>query len=108
MQKNKSLLEALFKATTIKEKKSILTDCSLEQVDLIFYILFSITQGEIPIKKNNYEILKKSKKLSFLYRLFENKSKFEKNLTLSLKEKRLILLKLARVYHCLLYPIFHR
>ena len=108
MKQHKSTLKILFKAKTNQQKKNILLNLSLIEVNVIFHILFYITQGVIPIKKHNYQILEKSKKLALLYRFFENDLILEKNLALPLKEKIGLLLKFVPVYETLFHPIFKR
>lgn len=104
---NKSFLKAIYEAESIKQKKSLLLNSSIDEVNILLHILFSITQGNIPIKRENFELLKKSKKLIFLHKQFENNAKFNKIMSATLKEKISLLMKFISVYSTLLFPLFH-
>lgn len=106
MLQNKPFLRALFESQQAKNTKKLLLESSEEQANLLIRILFFITQGEIPIKKQNFEILEESKKLLLLHKHFQTELKLNKLLTSTLQKKIIILFKFVSVFHNLLYPLF--
>lgn len=106
MVQKKEFLKNLFLTKSTKALKSILLSAHLEDLDLLLNILFFITQGDIPIKKVNFQILQKTKKISILHKYFQSEKHFKKILISPLKEKTMILIKFLPVMSNLLYPLF--
>lgn len=106
MLHNKSFLKALFESKSVKAEKSVLIKSTIDEINVLLHVLFSITQGEIPIKKRDFQILKKSKRISILHNTFENKLKFDNIMSLNLKEKMKLLYKFTSIYSTLLCPLF--
>ncbi len=105
---NKHFLKAIFESQSNKTTKTLLLNSNKEEIDTLLQILFSITQGDIPIKRKNFEILKKSNRLFYLHNQFENIIKFNKILSLDLKTKMGLLFKLKSIFSILLHPLFHK
>lgn len=107
MIENKAFLKKIFLTKNLKTLKSLILSSSVNEIDLLLNILFCITDGRIPIKKVNFEILKKKKKIIILHKNFQSPEKFRKLLSSQLKEKITILIKFLPVYSNLLYSLFY-
>lgn len=105
---NKLFLKTLHECKSEKVTKTHLLKSTSDEANVLLHILFSITQGDIPIKKKDYVALENSKKLLVLNSLFENTVKFNKIIKSSLKEKMSLLLKFKSVYGILLNPLFKK
>lgn len=106
MIQNRTFLKTLFESQSAKKSNAILINASIEEVNILLQILYSITQGDIPIKRKNYELLKKSKKLVYLHRQFESISKLNDIISKDLKAKLIILLKCTSILSILLQSLF--
>jgi hypothetical protein len=105
MQDNKSYLKSLFEASSIEKVKQILRASSQDQANILLQVLFCLTHGRIPIKKLEFETIKKSRKHLLLHKFFHNNEEYEKLLHLSLKRKINVLFKFAVIYKNLLFTI---
>lgn len=106
MLENKTFLNALFISDSLIKAKKLLLKSSINEANVLLHVLFSITQGEIPLKKSNFEFIKKKKKLTILNSQFKSDVKFRKILKASLKNKIFILIKFSQIYPFLLYSLF--
>jgi len=104
---NKSFLKNLYKLSSLAQKKQFLLSSSEIEIDVLLQVLYAITQGEIPINKSNFKILKKSYKI-LLHTKFLNEIILTKVSASTLKQKTLLLSKFLPIYSILLFPLFNR
>jgi len=105
---NKPFLKNLYELSSMQQKKHFLLSSSEKECDVLLQILYAITQGEIPITKSKFEILKSSKKLHLLNNKFESEVKLAKLLASALKQKTFLLLKFLPIFSVLLFPLFNK
>lgn len=106
--KNRDFFHSLFQSNSNAEKRSLLLKSSVEQVDTLIKILFYIVQGEIPLKKSNFEALQKFNKLSVLHEKFNTLKKLNFMLSRDFKQKTSFLLKFTNFYKYLLHNLFFK
>jgi len=105
LHRDKQFLKELFDSDSIVKSKRILNFANDTEINTLAKYLHYISNGEIPIKKQNFDALKK-KHLSFVKRSFEKKQNLQKFLQQQRKEKNLILSKLLSALPSLLTPLF--
>jgi hypothetical protein len=91
----------------VKNRKTLQTADDSELNTLIKYLHF-LANGEIPMKKINFQAIKESKKQAFITKTVEKKSRVLLLLKSSRVAKLKFLLQLAKIYSFLLYPLFNR
>jgi len=77
------------------------------ELDTLIKVLHLICNGQIHLRKSDYQILKKSKRLNFLESYFERKDKYVKLLHSSREDKIQVLRKFSALYNSLFYLLFN-
>lgn len=104
--RDKLFLKELYESNSLSKSKRILYFASDAEISTLLKYIHFVSNGEIKIKKANFEALKKHH-LVAIKRNFEKKAKFLIVLRLSRKEKMKILSKFAPVFSHLLSPLFN-
>jgi hypothetical protein len=105
--RDKGFLKELYEQSEcIKNRKKIHTADDAELNTLIKFLHF-LSNGEIPMKKNNFQTIKENKKLRLITKNVEKKSSVINLLKSSRVSKLNFLLQLSKIYPFLLYPLFN-
>ena len=105
LERDKTFLKELFESDSVAKSKRILNFANdAELITLIKYLHF-VSNGEIPIKKQNFEAVQK-KHLKNIKTNFEKKTNVQQLLQNSRKEKVSRLIKLIPSFGNLLTPLF--
>jgi len=106
--RDKGFLKQLYQEPDYtKNRKTLQTADDCELNTLIKYLHF-LSNGEIPMKKNNFQAIKESKKQAVITKTVEKKSRALVMLKGSRVTKLKFLLQLIKIYSFLLYPVFNR
>lgn len=105
LQRDKQFLKSLFESDSVIKSKRILTFASDNELTTLSKYLHFISNGEIPIKKQNFDVLSK-KHIQLIRKAFENKFTLQTFLQKQRKEKMLLFIKLLRSLPQLLTPLF--
>ncbi len=106
--RDKGFLKELYQEPEVaKIRKTLQTADDTELNTLIKYLHF-LSNGEIPVKKNNFEAIRDSKKQTLITKKVEKKSRLQDLLKSSRIIKLKFLLQLVKIYSNLLYPLFNR
>lgn len=89
------------------QNKQRLQSASKGEIKTIFYVLYHLVSGNIPIDKHAFEKVKKAKKLRKLRHFFENKKVVEDNLKKELIDQIAILQNFANIFGFLFHPLFN-
>ena len=105
LQRDKTFLKELFESDSVVKSKRILNFANdAEVITLIKYLHF-VSNGEIPIKQQNFESVQK-KHLNNIKKNFEKKSNVQQLLQNSRKAKLVVLIKIIPSFRHLLTPLF--
>lgn len=74
MINSKNFLKNLYLSNSLSSKE-IVSFAKDFEINILIKILFFIVQGEIPVKKNHYEFLVRTKKKTFLEKKLSSKAK---------------------------------
>jgi len=99
-------LYKLFKGSP-RGNANVIANASDCELDTLIKVLHLICIGSIHFRKQDFEILKKSKRLNFLKSYVHKKDSYVKLLHSSREEKIQILRKFSALYNCLLYMLFN-
>lgn len=104
--RHKLFLKNLYEgqALTNSNTLSFASDTSL---NVIIRVLHLIANGEIPMRKDDFEVLKKAKKFLFLRRKFEKNSAFIETFSLKREFKLAVLKQFCSVFPNILYFMFN-
>ena len=105
LQRDKSFLKDLFKSDSIAYSKRILTFASDAEINTLLKYLHFVANGQIHIKKENFDRLTK-RHLSIIRQKIEEKAKIQTILQAQRKEKLQFLYKLITAFTHLLTPLF--
>jgi hypothetical protein len=110
IHKNKVFLRRLYRLEGVKadrsKKNKILNSGTKGQLNMLLHLIRSVVTKDIPIKRDHFDRIKKSKILNFLHRHFAEKDSFKKLLGSAVTQQREILRKI-NVYHQLLFNMFN-
>lgn len=104
--RDKLFLRSLFEGPNSLKNRRLLLAASEGEIDTLIKFLHYLANGKIKITANNFDSLKKSRKLGYLRKTFESNESLTNLLTLDDATKRSILLKLANCFPYLLSPLF--
>lgn len=104
---NKPFLENLYKGSS-KQNSRLLDRASELQIDILIKVLFLICDGEIHLTKENYESLKRARRLNFLKKHFNSSTQFYNTLSLPTEKKLTILKNFCAVYRELFFTFFNQ
>ena len=105
--KDKSFLRELYEGQSKVSNNRILNFATDTKLDTLIKLLHFIANGEIPMKKQNFEVIQSHKKLSYIKRQVEKKSAVIKLLKAERAVKMKFLKQLSNVYSALLYCLFN-
>jgi hypothetical protein len=105
--RDKAFLRDLYEGENSVKNNRILTFASDVKLNTLIRFLHLLSNGEIKIKKDNFEILQKHKKLSLLKKTVEKKAAVARLLKSERIEKLKFLKKLSNIYSALLYCLFN-
>lgn len=99
-------LHELYLAKTVPRRRKIIQSASVSEIDILLLLLHHIVVGNIPVKRENFTTIVKSKRLgvirrfvqTFIYQTIENKS---------LEDKKTFLSSIP-CYKQLLFEIFNK
>jgi hypothetical protein len=105
--RDKGFLKAIYEGENHLMKRRILQSADDTKLNTLIKYLHFVANGEIEITANNFLVIKESKKLPFIVKMVEKKTK-TMNLLQSPREIKLkFLLKLSQIYSQLLYALFN-
>lgn len=104
--RDKEWLEELYTANSALRCRKLLLFASDSKLDTLMKYLHYLSNGDITIKKSNFDALQK-KHLNIIKRAFESKQALNHNLRQEREQKLKILHKLAPVFQLLLYSLFN-
>lgn len=105
--RDKTFLRQLFEGPNPLKNLRILRGANDTQLDTLIKFLHFLTNGEIKIKKSNFEVIEKEKKLKLIKAKVEKKKNLKNILKSDRSEKLRFLNKLSNVYGALLYTLFN-
>ena len=105
LQRDKTFLKELFESDSIVKSKQILTFATDAELNTLIKYLHFVSNGEIPIKKNNFEAVAK-KYLNVIKKNFEKKNNLQQLLQNSRKIKLILLIKVLPSFSNVLAPLF--
>jgi hypothetical protein len=106
--RDKGFLKELYQEPEVgKIRKTLQTADDTELNTLIKYLHF-LSNGEIPMKKINFQAIKESKKQALITKKVEKKSRVQDLLKSNRVTKLRFLTQLIKIYSFLLYPLFNR
>ena len=105
LQRDKQFLKELYKSDSLTKSKRILTFASDAELFTLSKYLHFISNGEIHIKKENFNELGK-RHISIIKQNFEKKASLSTFSQKDRKQKLQVLFKLASIFSSLLTPLF--
>jgi len=84
-----------------------LNNASDQELDTLIKVLHLISNGKIHLRKQDFAILKKSKRLNFLKNYVERKDSYVQLLQSNREDKIQVLRKFCALYNSLLYLLFN-
>jgi len=106
LQRDKQFLKDLFKSDSSAKCRRILNFASDGEINTLLKYLHYMSNGEIHIKKENFEQLQK-KQVALIRKKFESKKHFQEIFQQTRKQKLAILMKFTSIFSHLLTPLFH-
>ena len=107
LQRDKQFLKELYESESVSKSKRIINFASDGELNTLCKYLHFLSNGDIKIKKHNFEAV--SKKQMFLIRKsFESKKVTQNFFQTERKRKIQILLKLISAFSHLLAPLFNQ
>jgi hypothetical protein len=101
----KHFFENLFTAHTPLQVRHVLNVSSEKQLQLLVKVIHLVSAGDIPLKQNEFDKIKKSKKLNFINNHFEREKDYKKVLDYSRRELITILYKIQSVIPSIVSPL---
>jgi hypothetical protein len=105
--RDKLFLRELYEGPNPLKNIRILRGANDTQLDTLLKFLHFLANGEIKIKKENFEIIEREKKLKLIKAKVERKQNLNKLLKSDRSDKLKFLNKLSNVYGALLYTLFN-
>ena len=107
MQRDKGFLKQLYEGQNTSSNNRILTFASDIKLNTLIKLLHFISNGEIKIKRRNFEIIQKNKKLALIRKHVEKKAALARLLKSEREVKIKFLKKLSSIFSSLLYCLFN-
>ena len=104
--RDKGFLKQLHQSGNTLESKKLLQSAEDSELNTLIKFLHFLSNGEIKMKKENFEKVKESNRLKLLTKEVEKKTKVSKMLKSPRKEKLKFLNKLLNIYPYLLDCLF--
>lgn len=105
--RDKVFLKQLYTGPNVLKNKDVLNTAAEIELNTLLKYLHYVANGKIPITKANFNILQKSKKLTFLQKQIEKPTHLIKLINGNRKLKINFLLKISNVLPQLLYALFN-
>jgi hypothetical protein len=105
--RDKAFLRELYEGSNKQRNNQILYFASDSKLNTLIRFLHFVVNGIIKIKRENFEIIEKNKKLLILKRNVEKKAAFTRLLQSERSAKLTFLRKLSSIYSALLYCLFN-
>ncbi len=103
---DKAFLRSLFQGTNYLKNRRLILAANEGEIDTVIKFLHYLANGKIKITAQNFNFLKKSRKLAYLRQTFERNESLNLLLMSDDRTKRSILLKLGNCFAYLLAPLF--
>ena len=107
MLRDKQFLKELYQSDSPLRAKQLLKNSSDAKIKTFMLYLHFVANGEIKIKKQNFEKLE-NRHMQLIKKVFEKKAPFQRLLRSERKEKLNVLNKLAPKFSFLLHSVFNR
>jgi hypothetical protein len=104
--RDKGFLRELYEGPNPLKNNRVLNGASDSQLNTLLKFLHFLSNGEIKMKKENFEILEKAKKLKLIKLKVEKKTHLKTILKAERKDKLKFLNKLCNLYSALLSTLF--
>ena len=105
LQRDKQFLKELYESDSVTKSRRILNFASDSELNTLMKYFHFICNGEIPIKKQNFDALEK-KHFNLIKKNFEKKGSLQKLLQNARKFKLLLLVKVVPALSNVLAPLF--
>ena len=105
--RDKGFLKSLYEGQSRQRNNQILNVASDTKLNTLIRLLHFISNGEIKIKRENFEIIQEHRKLSLLKRHVEKKAALNRLLHGERLDKLKFLRKLSSIYSSILYCLFN-
>jgi hypothetical protein len=105
--RDKVFLRTLYNSDNNLSAKRVLNGANDSQLNTLLKYLHFLANGEIKIKKSNFEIIESHKKLHLIKQQVESKKALRTILNKERPEKLQFLNKLSQIYNAILYSLFN-
>lgn len=105
MLASKNFLAKLYESTP-RQNCRVISLANENELNILIKILHLVCNGHIKVRKQDFTIIRKSKRLGLLKSKFEKKASLGCALNLSVKEKQHLLKKFCAIYPSILYFLF--
>ena len=105
--RDKGFLKELYEVPDFNKRKKKLQSADDTELNTLIKLLHFLANGEIPMKKDNFQAIKDSKKLTLITKKVERKSSVVNLIKSSRVLKLKFLFQLIKIYSFLLYPLFN-
>jgi hypothetical protein len=105
--RDKTFLRELYEGPNKLKNNQILYFASDSKLNTLIRFLHYLVNGVIKIKRENFEIIEKNRKLSILKRHVEKKAALSRLLKSERSDKLKFLKQLSSIYSALLYCLFN-
>ena len=105
--RDKGFLKSLYEGEDKSKRFRILKSVSDTKLNTLIRFLHFLSNGEIKIKKVNFDIIQENRKLNFIKRHVEKNSALKTLLESEREEKIKFLKQLIGIYPALLYCLFN-
>ena len=105
--RDRGFLRELYESPNNIVSNRILNFASDIKLNTLIKFLHFLANGEVPIKKTNFDLIQSHKKLNFIKRHVEKKSAVSKLLKADREIKLKFLKQLSAIYAVLLYILFN-
>jgi hypothetical protein len=106
--RDKGFLRELYEGPNPLKNNRVLKGASDSQLNTLIKFLHFLSNGEITMKKENFEIIEKANKLKLIKSKVEKKKQMNILLKSERKDKLKFLNKLCNVYSALLFTLFNQ
>ena len=105
--RDKAFLRELYEGPSRISNNRIITSASDNKLNTLIRFLHFLANGEIKMKRENFEIVQANRKLAFLKRKVEKKAALSRLLQSERIDKVNFLKQLSSIYSALLYCLFN-